>query len=147
LDDMTDTFVPSLAPIIGGGSVPTWSVSDRLRKAREHAGLDQDQLARFAALSRATISAAENGRTHLRSSSMRLWAISTGVSLEWLETGEAPPADADGAPDVKRARRDSNPQPSDPESPDALPSLAAGMFIIAGLVTAARAKRAAGGAQ
>ncbi|MBO1770470.1 helix-turn-helix domain-containing protein [Agrococcus sp. TF02-05] len=97
---MTDTFVPSLAPITGGGSIPTWSVADRLRKAREYAGLEQTELARFTALSRATISAAENGRTHLRSSSLRLWAISTGVSLEWLETGEAPPATADGAPET-----------------------------------------------
>lgn len=74
---------------MGGGNVPEWSVADRLRKAREWAGLDQVELARMTAISRATISAAENGRRKLRDSSIRLWAVSTGVSLTWIETGTA----------------------------------------------------------
>ena len=107
---MSDTRTFTLEPLLGGGEVPEWSPADRLRKAREWADLDQAGLARLTALSRATISAAENGRRTLQNASIRLWAVSTGVSLTWLQTGEAPAPEGDGA--SKLPELDSNQQPA-----------------------------------
>lgn len=70
--------------------VPEWTKSDRLRKARESAGLEQGELAEMAGLSRTGVSNAETGRTEPRKSTVMLWALATGVSFEWLMTGEAP---------------------------------------------------------
>ena len=43
------------------GRVPEWTVGDRLRKARESAGLEQRQLAERAGMSRTTLRKVENG--------------------------------------------------------------------------------------
>lgn len=88
---MAQDRVFSIQPLTGGGSVPEWRLSDRLRRAREWAHLDQQQLATLTGLSRASISAAENGHRAPRAASVRLWAVATGVSVAWLETGQAPP--------------------------------------------------------
>lgn len=72
------------------GVVPAWDQSDRLRKAREVAGLSQSELAERMGISRRTISRNESGDFTLRRPQMIAWAMATGVSLEWLETGEAP---------------------------------------------------------
>lgn len=77
-------------PPADAGRVPEWTVADRLRKARESAGLEQRQLADRAGISRATISAAENGSRPARAT-MRLWAMACGVPLSWIETGRARP--------------------------------------------------------
>lgn len=82
--------------------VPEWTLTDRLRKAREHAGLEQLDLAQTAGISRAAISAAENGRNVPHRSTLMLWALATGVSVEWLETGEAP--SEEGASDGARSK-------------------------------------------
>jgi transcriptional regulator with XRE-family HTH domain len=81
-------------PIIGGMSYsmqdpnrdkqPVWSLADRLRKAREEAGLEQGELAQLAGLSRATISAAENGHRRPAKATIAMWALATGVSRDWL---------------------------------------------------------------
>ncbi|TYL53161.1 helix-turn-helix domain-containing protein [Agromyces mariniharenae] len=63
---------------------PAWSLSDRLRKAREEAGLEQGELAELAGLSRATISAAENGHRRPAKATIAMWALATGVSRDWL---------------------------------------------------------------
>lgn len=80
------------------GTRPTWTLSDRLRKAREDAGLDQEQLASASGLSRATISAAENGHRVPSRASLAMWALATGVSRSWL-AGDPPPEEA--AEDVR----------------------------------------------
>lgn len=67
--------------------MPEWTLADRLRKARESAGLEQTELAELAGISRATISAAENGARPARAT-LRLWALATGVPVTWLETGQ-----------------------------------------------------------
>ena len=41
--------------------IPTWTIADRLRKARESAGLEQNEPALAAGISRATISNSERG--------------------------------------------------------------------------------------
>ena len=114
------------------GDVPDWTLSDRLRKAREHAHADQDDLARMIGLTRATVSNYERGVTKPRRPSILAWALACGVSLQWLLEGtiqdaslsmsgsfaqstELQPLDPEEC-----AARDSNPEPAATEllSPD-----------------------------
>lgn len=69
------------------GVVPEWTLSDRLRKARESAGLEQAQLSGRTKISRATISAIENGHRRPSRATMLLWALATGTNPVWLERG------------------------------------------------------------
>ena len=43
------------------GQVPEWSIEDRLRKARDLTGLDQDEFAELIGVSRGTVSSYERG--------------------------------------------------------------------------------------
>ncbi len=82
------------------GIVPSWTLGDRLRKARESRGLSQSELAEATGISRRSISTYETDETGPRRPQLIAWAMATGVALEWLETGEC-------------AIRDSNPEPAD----------------------------------
>ena len=66
--------------------VPTWTLTDRLRKAREHADLTQKDLASELGVTVATVSRAERGEgiTHR---TLIQWAYITGVPLDWLNAG------------------------------------------------------------
>jgi len=77
---------------------PTWPLPDRLRKSRQLAGLDQDDLARALGCARTTISNWENGHTELSASHFVRWARMTGVSLEWLAAGVEGDTGSAGAP-------------------------------------------------
>lgn len=70
--------------------IPEWTLSDRLRKAREDAGLSQQQLADRLAVSRNTVGNAETGARRPLPITIKAWADATGVPLPWLLTGEAP---------------------------------------------------------
>ncbi len=94
------------------GVVPEVTLAHRLRIAREYAHLEQGELAQRADMSRTSVVNYELGYRTPRRLFLRAIADATGVDLHWLETGEAP--DNAGAPDEMCARRDSNPQPSDP---------------------------------
>lgn len=72
------------------GTIPTWDIRDRLRKARETAGLEQSELATVMGVSRQTVSNYEKGHVQPRRSGLRLWAMATGVPVEWIETGCTP---------------------------------------------------------
>lgn len=72
------------------GSVPEILLHHRLRIAREFAGFEQRDFAEKTGISRATISAAENGHRRPIRSTVKLWALATGVNVEWLETGVTP---------------------------------------------------------
>jgi transcriptional regulator with XRE-family HTH domain len=71
--------------------IPTFTIADRLRKAREDAGLKQHQLADLLEVDANTVSNYENGNTkrHQRITLTR-WALVTGVPVEWIKTGEIP---------------------------------------------------------
>src|SRR5258706_7656139 len=72
------------------GFVPQWTLGDRLRKARESAGLKQAELARKIGISRASIVNYEAGR-YLPSRPVLLsWALCCGVDLGWLTGGGQP---------------------------------------------------------
>ena len=71
-------------------SIPQWTMADRLRKAREHAGLEQNDLAGRIGLSRGAISAYERAVTVPKRPVLLSISMATGVPLAWLETGMKP---------------------------------------------------------
>lgn len=90
------------------GHVPTIEVRHRLRIAREFAGLDQDQLADRAELTRSTVSNAENGKGEPRRSTINAWAMACGVPVSWIRTGEHPkdhPDPSSGLGIIRTGRR------------------------------------------
>lgn len=62
-------------------------MGDRLRKAREDAGLSQAELALSIGVSRNTVGNAEIGDRTPLEITLRAWADATGVPLEWLKSG------------------------------------------------------------
>ena len=73
----------------GGVRVPEWTVADRLRKAREFAGLTQKELADEIGVSNRSISAYESG-SPIKRPVLLAWSLRTGVPIEWLRDGVAP---------------------------------------------------------
>ena len=92
------------------GLVPTWTVADRLRKSRELTGQDQAAFADSVGISRTSVGNAERGDVVPRRLTLKMWAMATGVNLQWLETGQAPVNP--GPDDALCAARDSNPEPA-----------------------------------
>lgn len=84
---------------------PTWTLTDRLRKARLLAGLEQSDLAEMLRVSRNSISNYENGKTEPSATTFVRWAAATGVTLEWLAEGirvnDKTPAEAGVLEDVR----------------------------------------------
>ena len=70
-----------------GGVIPEFSLGDRLRKAREVAGYEQISLAAEIDVHRQTVARYESGASTPRRPVLISWAMTTGVSLEWLATG------------------------------------------------------------
>ncbi|HET6917186.1 MAG TPA: helix-turn-helix transcriptional regulator [Acidimicrobiales bacterium] len=69
------------------GIVPEWTRGNRLRRAREFVGLGQKEFADRLGVSRNTVSSAENDTVEVRRITLNAWAMVTGVSAAWLETG------------------------------------------------------------
>lgn len=92
------------------GVVPEFTIGDRLRKAREVTGLDQEQFALAIGVSRGTVSNYEGGTTtHLKPIVLKQWALHAGVLLEWIETGIVPdPTGPDGEPGADDGTRTRN---------------------------------------
>lgn len=84
------------------GVVPAFTQGDRLRKARTYAGLTVAELSERAGMSEKTVNNYEGDRVKTRRPTLIAWALATGVSLEWLETGaqphHGPPPPAPAAP-------------------------------------------------
>lgn len=84
------------------GTVPEWTMGDRLRKAREAAGFDQVDLAELIGVSRTTVSNHEVGVGKRGPSRLllRAWAHETGVPVWWLE-GQPGPSDGTSLSDTE----------------------------------------------
>jgi transcriptional regulator with XRE-family HTH domain len=80
------------------GVTPTWTLSDRLRKARETRGITQGELAELTGISKRSIQNYEAAVSTPKRPQLLAWAMATGVSLAWL---------------TECAVRDSNPEPAD----------------------------------
>lgn len=66
------------------GTVPIWTTPDRLRKAREVAGLSQTELGEATGMSRRSVAGYEGGEREPRRHHLIAWALATGVDLDWL---------------------------------------------------------------
>ena len=84
------------------GKVPTWTVADRVRKARESAGMKQNELAEKVGMSRGGIARIEQGKGEPRRTTLIAVSFATGVDLTWLETGETPAENGPGGGGVVR---------------------------------------------
>ena len=71
--------------------IPEWTLGDRLRKAREDAGMSQAELALAVGVSRNTIGNAEVGATVPLTVTLRAWAEATKVPADWLLYGQVSP--------------------------------------------------------
>lgn len=82
--------------------IPQWTTGDRLRKAREDAGLDQVELARRIGVSRTTVSNHEIGVGKRGPSRLllRAWAHETNTPAWWLE-GQPGPSDGTSLSDTE----------------------------------------------
>ena len=78
---------------------PQITVHDRLRKAREFAGLEQAELAERIEVDRGSIHNYETGKTtRLKAPVMRRWAMACEVDYDWIVTGIVPePGPDEGA--------------------------------------------------
>ena len=85
-----------------------FDLSDRLRKSMTVAGLSVQDMADYMDASRNTVSRWINGAREPKLSTLRLWALRTGVPLEWIVNGviteESPSPDGDGLPWGVRAK-------------------------------------------
>lgn len=63
---------------------PTWTLGDRLRKARDVAGITSQDMADRLGVSRNTITNYENDHTSPSVLAVRAYASETGVDIEWL---------------------------------------------------------------
>lgn len=69
-------------------TVPEWTMGDRLGKALGHAGIGVGEMADYLGVSRNTVGNYINDRRSIPRPTLMLWAMRTGVPLEWLESGE-----------------------------------------------------------
>jgi transcriptional regulator with XRE-family HTH domain len=72
------------------GIIPEFTQGDRLRKARQLTGLTAREFADLIGVSAKTVNNAEGDSHAVRRITMNAWALATGVSRTWLETGQAP---------------------------------------------------------
>lgn len=75
--------------------IPMFELGDRMRLALRHAGIGVEAIADELGYTRQAVGNWLNNRAIPRRPVLLLWAMRTGVPIEWLETGEAP----DGSPD------------------------------------------------
>lgn len=80
-------------------TIPIWTLQDRIRKARDHAGLNQSALAEAIGVSTNSVNRWEKGERNPTQESLESIAQATGVPMEWFyavdESSTAPPARLD----------------------------------------------------
>lgn len=82
-----------------GGVRPDWTLADRLRKARVHAELHQDELADELEISRRSVQLYENGTKVPKRPVLIAWALRCGVEYAWLINAEGDEGEPDdGSP-------------------------------------------------
>jgi transcriptional regulator with XRE-family HTH domain len=65
---------------------PTWTLGDRLRKARDSAGFTQTELANYLGLARNTVANYETDHREPSARTVADWAVICDVPVEWLLT-------------------------------------------------------------
>lgn len=93
---------------------PTWTLSERLKRSRLLAGLDQKDIAERLGVNRSTVSFWESGHTEPSASNFVRWAAVTGQPLEWLAEGvQKAPVAGESVEGLPYTPRDLNPEPTD----------------------------------
>jgi transcriptional regulator with XRE-family HTH domain len=77
-------------------AIPQWDLPDRLTKALKHAGMKPGDMRDYLDCSPASLTNWTSGRVRPRTQTLRLWALRTGVSYEWLIGGDCDGPDLDG---------------------------------------------------
>lgn len=77
--------------------VPEWDLADRMRKGLRESDVGVSEIAEYLGVARNTVSSWINGRIRPSRQTLRLWALRTGVPLEWLEAGHTPTGDGGGS--------------------------------------------------
>lgn len=85
-----------------------FGLGDRLSKSLHVAGISTTEMAHELEMSRATISNYLNGHTKPKRLYLKMWALKTGVPLEWLETGTFPET-----PETEKTPHPDNPDGGD----------------------------------
>lgn len=80
----------------GGGLIPELTLGWRLRMARETTSMGLREFADHIGVSPDTLTSAEKDRRKVRSITINAYALATGVSRKWLETGEGAPTPTPG---------------------------------------------------
>lgn len=80
--------IEEVAP--GSSAVPTFHLGHRMNLALEYADIGKAEMAEYLGVSDATLLRWTKLVTPVKRHILVAWALRTGVSLEWLETGGAP---------------------------------------------------------
>ena len=68
-------------------TIPTFTLGDRLRKAREHAGVSVDEMAAILDVSDRTVRNYEGDKTPIKRPSVVAYAMRCNVPIDWLIAG------------------------------------------------------------
>jgi len=71
------------------GTVPEWTLGDRMGKALDHAGIGMQEMADYLGVSRTSVSNWIHGRIVPGRQTLLLWSMRTGVDLDWITRGNA----------------------------------------------------------
>lgn len=74
-----------------------WDVADRMRKSLRVSGSGVQEMADYLGVARNTVSSWINGRIRPSRQTLILWAMRTGVTVAYLESGQT--SDPEGGPD------------------------------------------------
>ncbi|HEU4543592.1 MAG TPA: helix-turn-helix transcriptional regulator, partial [Jiangellaceae bacterium] len=85
--------------VMGTGVIPQWTVPDKIRKAREYAGLSQQELADRLSVTRTSVINWERGHTRPLRVLLGLLADATGVDPDWLASDDPRTANLHSVPD------------------------------------------------
>lgn len=69
--------------------IPEWTLGWRLQRSLAHANVSMDEMAEELGISRRMVSRWINEHAVPRTAYLKVWALRTGVPLEWLMTGGA----------------------------------------------------------
>lgn len=81
----------------------SWDLADRLRKALRVSGVGVGEMADELHVSRNTVGNYINGHTEPNRATLRVWALRTGIPIEWILTGETPDHGPDGPGELGRS--------------------------------------------
>ena len=83
----------------GTPSIPPETIGDRMRRALRKENISVQEMAEYLGVSRNTVGTWINDHIRPSEQTFKLWAMRTGVPLQWLKEGDAsftaPPARGD----------------------------------------------------